>query len=217
MNKTLKKSVFLILAILLTFSIGLFAFAADSSDSEATPISKEDAEFIAVEYIRKNTCRHITSDDIYSDGVYYNNKEVYKVMSIVTLEDNTGITYITYVDKYTGRVYDRTAKYALPIATIFTPLTEDEAFDYVLKALCAIEDKVVVLKKQANLNKSGKVESYSFEFAENFYEHHKCTIYVNNGDMEDIEISVPTNIVDRIVLLIRVLTAKFFGLLPFSN
>ena len=133
----MKKLLSLILAILLTFSIATVAFAAEGGVvTPKIPISEDEAEAKAMMYIEYKYCNPLTIETLYSDKSV-TDKEVYKVTLLTTLEDNTGITYVAYIDKYDGTVYNKTATYTIPIATVFSPLTADEAFDYSLKALCA--------------------------------------------------------------------------------
>ena len=202
----MKKILSLILAILMTFSVASIAFAADSPQY-AFP--EDEAEAKAMMYIEYKYCTPITTETTYSDDSV-SNVEVYKVTLLTTLADNTVITYIAYIDKYDGTVYNRTADYALPIATSFNPLTADEAFDYTLKALCAEKENVIVFKNE-EIKENGKVVGYNYEFVEDFYIKHRATIDAKTGFIENISIAEPVNIIDRIILMIRVLLAKLFG------
>lgn len=203
----MKKFLSLILVVLLTFSVATVAFGADSTK---IPMSKEEAETKALMYIEyKYYNSTIKEDNDYSDDSV-SGKEIYKVTLFTTLEDNTRIDYVAYIDKYSGTVYNKTALYTIPIATVFTPLSEEKAFEYSLKALCAEKEDVIILKKN-EVKENGKVVSYSFEFVENFYIKHKCTIDTKTGFIENISIAEPSNIIDRIILMIRVLFAKLLG------
>ena len=204
MKKTLTKTLSLILAILLTFSVATVSFAVD-----ATPIAKEEAEVKALEYIRYNNCNSIITDDVYSDAENVN-KAIYKVTSLVTLEDNTAVTYVAYVDKYDGTVYNRTANFIKPTLN----LTENEAFQLALKALCANEEDIVVFKR-ANITENGEVVGYSYEFVEDFYVKHKCNVDAKTGFIDNIVIVEPVNIIDRIILMIKVLFTRLLGVTIF--
>ncbi len=202
----MKKILSLILAILMTFSVASIAFAADVTQFA---IPEDEAEAKAMMYIEYKYCTPKTTETTYSDNSV-SNVDVYKVTLLTSLEDNTVITYIAYIDKYDGTVYNKTADYALPIATAFNPLTADEAFNYTLKALCAEKEDVIVLKNE-EIKENGKVVGYSYEFVEDFYIKHKAKIDVNTGFIDNISIYEPVNIIDRIILMIKVLFAKLFG------
>ena len=207
----MKKLLSLVLAILMTFSVATIAFAADSTQIF---FSEDEAEAKAKMYIEyKYYTPIIDRNELYSDDSM-SDKEVYKITLITTLEDNTLINYIAYIDKDDGTVYNRTADYALPIASSRNPLTADEAFNYTLKALCAEKENVIVLKSN-EITENGKVVAYSYEFVEDFYVKHKCTIDVKTGFIDNISIAEPVNIIDRIILMIRVLLAKLLGEISF--
>ena len=206
----MKKLISLILAVLLTFSVVGVAFAAESSvPSNSYTMTEEEAIAKAKMYIEYKYYNADVDDYVYSDDSV-TNKETYEVFLAVTLEDNTRVNYTAYIDKYDGTVYNKKAYYVIPIATVFTPLTADEAFDYTLKALCAEKENVIVLKKN-EVKENDKVVSYSYEFVENFYIKHKATIDVNTGLIENISIAEPVNIIDRIILMIKVLFARLLG------
>ena len=200
MKNTLKKSLSLVLAILMIFSMASFAFAL---------YAEEDARVVAMEYIAYKTYNQLVSEEKYSDDEV-SNKVVYKVTSMVILEDGTAMKYEAYIDKNDGTVYNKNADYIIPIATALTPLTEEEAYNYVLKALCANEEDVVMFKK-STIEENGKAVAYSYEFVENFYVKHKCTIDAKTGFIDNISIVEPVNIIDRVILMIKVLFTKLLG------
>lgn len=198
----MKKLLSLILAILMAFSVVSVAIAADGTQ---IAISEDEAEAKAMMYIEYANCNF----DINTEAVY-ENKEVYEVTMYATLEDNTRIDYVTYIDKYNGTVYNKTANYIKKIATVSNPLSAEEAFDYTLKALCAEKESVVILKNN-EIKENGKVIGYKYEFVEDFYINHQCTIDIRTGFIENISIAEPVNIIDRIILMIRVLIAKLLN------
>lgn len=200
MKKTLKKSLSLILAILLSFSAVSFAFAVYPA---------EDAKVAAMEYIAYKSYNQLISEETYSDDTV-SNKEVYKVTSMVILEDGTAMKYEAFIDKYDGTVYNKNADYIIPVASIFSPLTEEEAYKYALKALCAKEEDIVMFERES-IVEDGKIVAYSYEFVENFYVKHRCTIDPKTGFIDNISIVEPVNIIDRIILMIKVLIAKLLG------
>lgn len=212
MKKTLKKSLSLILAILLTFSVATVSFAVEGGLTDANvPIHEDEAKIKALEYLNaKNGHYYQTITTKYYSDDEVSGKEVYVVTTTLQLEDGTAMEYKAYIDKYDATVYNKTAEYIFPIATILTPLTADEAFDYTLKALCANKEDVVVLKT-TEIKENGKTVGYSYEFVENFYTKHKATIDVNSGFIDNIVIVEPVNIIDRIILMIKVLFARLLG------
>ena len=73
MNKTFKKALSLILAIMLTFSVASFAFAAGELTEE---ISKVEAEEIALKYLSFKNQTSIVYDDVYNYTDAYGNPAV---------------------------------------------------------------------------------------------------------------------------------------------
>ena len=211
MKKTFKKTLSLILAIMLTFSVASVAFAVDSNinNSDRYPLTQDEAEAKAMQYIEYKRITPITSEELYSDDEV-SNKEIYKVILMATLEDGTSMKYVAYIDKYDGTVYNKTADYVIPVASKYKPLTAESAFEYTLKALCADKENVVVLKKN-EIKENEKVVAYSYEFVEDFYIKHKCVIDVDSAFIKNISIAEPVNIIDRIILMIRVLFARLLG------
>lgn len=199
MKNTLKKSLSLVLAILMIFSMASFALA----------YSKEQAKVDAMEYIVCRSYNQLISEEQYSDDKV-SNETVYKVTSMVILEDGTAMKYEAYIDKNDGTVYNKNADYIIPIATSLTPLTEEKAYNYVLKALCANKEDVVMFKK-STIEENGKTVAYSYEFVENFYVKHECTIDAKTGFIDNISIVEPVNIIDRVILMIKTLFAKLLG------
>ena len=81
MSKTLKKTLSLILALTLTFTMGVFAFATDSALPNE-PVTKEEAEIIALECLSfKNQTSIVYEDE-------YDYIPAYKVISTVVLHSN---------------------------------------------------------------------------------------------------------------------------------
>lgn len=197
MKKTFKKALSLILAVMLTFSVTSFAFAADELTSE---ITKAEAEEIALEYLSFKNQTSIVYEDV------YNYTEAYKVISTVVLENNKVITFICFVSK-DGDVLYRTADYLISTVSPFNPLTQDEAVDYAIEALGADKADVVVLTKET-VNHEGSL-SYHILFCEGVFERNECYVNASSGTIDDIKVNWPTNVVDRLVLMIRVFIARF--------
>lgn len=201
MSKTLKKSFSVILALILIFSMSSFAFASDT-ELENSIITKEDAEEIALEYLSyKNQ-----SSIVYEDE--YNYIAAYKVISTVVLTNNRVITFVCYVDKTEGDVLYRTGSYVGLDINPLDPLTQSEALNYAIAAFGANQDNVVVLTKETLVNDKGETV-YHFLFCEDVFERNECTVTADTGFIDDIKITKPTNIFDRLVLMIRVFIARF--------
>lgn len=201
MKKVFQKSLSLILALLLTFSVGIFAFAADTDD-ELVPVTKKEAEQIALQYLSYAN----QNSFIYEDE--YNYTPAYKVVSTVVLDNNKVITFVCYVDKYEGDVLYRTGTYVGLDINPLNPLTQEEALNYAITAFGANKDNVVVLTNEKLVNGNGDVV-YHFLFCEDVFERNECTVVAKSGFIDNIKISKPSNIVDRLVLMIKVLIAKF--------
>ncbi len=197
MKNTLKKSLSLIIAIVLAFSVVSFAFAADELTEE---ITEAEAEEIALEYLTFKNQTSIVYDDV------YNAQDAYKVISTVVLESNKVVTFVCYVSK-DGDVLYRYADYLTSTVSPFNPLTQDEALDYAIEAFGADKAKVVVLTKET-VNYNGSV-AYHFLFCEDVFERNECYVDADTGAMDEIKINWPTNVVDRLVLMIRVFIARF--------
>ncbi len=201
MSKTLKKTLSLILALTLTFTMGVFAFATDSALPDE-PVTKEEAEIIALECLSfKNQTSIVYEDE-------YDYIPAYKVISTVVLHSNRVITFVCYVDKAEGDILYRTGSYIGLDINPLDPLTQNEALNYAITAFGADKDKVVVLTSETLVNDKGETV-YHFVFCEDVFERNECTVTADTGFIDDIKIKVPTNVFDRLVLMIRVFIAKF--------
>lgn len=201
MRKFLKKTLSIVLAILLVFSAGAFAFAADTTDDVST-ISKSDAEEIALRYLTFKNQTSIVYEDVYEYA------PAYKVISTVVLNNNKVITFVCYVSKDEGDVLYRTGNYVGLDINPFNPLTQEEALNYAIAAFGADKENVVVLTKETLINDEGE-RVYHFLFCEDVFERNECTVTADSGYIDNIKITKPTNIIDRLVLMIRVLIARF--------
>ncbi len=202
MSNFSKKTLSLILALMLTFSVSIFAFAVDTNDGTIDIITKEDAEEIALQYL---TYKNQTSI-VYEDE--YNYIPVYKVISTVVLTNNKVVTFVCYVEKDGGDVIYRTGSYIGLDINPLDPLTQNEALNYAIAALGANKDKVVVLTNEQRINDDGELV-YHFLFCEDVFERNECTVTADSGFMDNIKVTKPTNIVDRLVLMIKVFIARF--------
>lgn len=201
MSKIFKKTLSLILALTLAFGLSALAFATDTT-TPAEPITKEEAETIALQYLSfKNQTSIVYADE-------YDYIPAYKVISTVVLHNNKVITFVCYVDKTEGDVLYRTGSYVGLDINPLDPLTQNEALNYAIAAFGANKDKVVVLTSETLVNEKGETV-YHFLFCEDVFERNECTITADTGFMDDIKITKPTNVFDRLVLMIRVFIARF--------
>ena len=201
MSKIFKKTLSLILALTLAFGLSALAFATDTT-TPAEPITKEEAETIALQYLSfKNQTSIVYTDE-------YDYIPAYKVISTVVLHNNKVITFVCYVDKTEGDVLYRTGSYVGLDINPLDPLTQNEALNYAIAAFGANKDKVVVLTSETLVNEKGETV-YHFLFCEDVFERNECTITADTGFIDDIKISKPTNVFDRLVLMIRVFIARF--------
>lgn len=201
MSKIFKKTLSLILALTLAFGLSALAFATDTT-TPAEPITKEEAETIALQYLSfKNQTSIVYTDE-------YDYIPAYKVISTVVLHNNKVITFVCYVDKTEGDVLYRTGSYVGLDINPLDPLTQNEALNYAIAAFGANKDKVVVLTSETLVNEKGETV-YHFLFCEDVFERNECTITADTGFMDDIKITKPTNVFDRLVLMIRVFIARF--------
>lgn len=201
MSKIFKKTLSLILALTLAFGLSALAFATDTT-TPAEPITKEEAETIALQYLSfKNQTSIVYADE-------YDYIPAYKVISTVVLHNNKVITFVCYVDKTEGDVLYRTGSYVGLDINPLDPLTQNEALNYAIAAFGANKDKVVVLTSETLVNEKGETV-YHFLFCEDVFERNECTITADTGFIDDIKITKPTNVFDRLVLMIRVFIARF--------
>ena len=107
----MKKALSFILAIILTFSVGLVAFASQEEvPSNQKPITTQQAEALAVDFLIDSTYSHKTVSTLYNDYKFYTDLPVYEVTSDVTLKSGDKVVYTTYVDQYSGKVVYRNAQ-----------------------------------------------------------------------------------------------------------
>lgn len=197
MRKTLKKTLSLILALILIVSTMSFAFAVTYSET----ITEDEAKEIAMKYIAHTP----GATSVVSET--YQSVDAYKVVSDVII-NNKLIKFTCHIDKETGDVLYRTGKYYLDAVSILNPLEADEVSDYAISALGAIKEDVVVLTNEVVTNDKGNA-CYHIIFCEGVFERNECTIEKYTGFIDNIKVGRPTNIFDRLVLMIRVFIAKF--------
>lgn len=210
----MKKALSLILALILTFSMGTLAFA-----EEAVAITKEEAKAKAIAHVKYEQEIELpllssVVSDTYNDSIQ-GTVEIYKVTSNLLLYSGKTVTYTTYVDKYNGKIYYQKAT-IVDLPSI-VELTEDQALSLALEALGVNKDNTSVLSRTATDGKA----PYSFVFVEGYSEKYECT--VKKADLlsvvvDDIKVSKYSEpdsgasglsgIIERIVLAIKVLISK---------
>lgn len=188
----------LILAIILVFSAIPCAFATDTPIEDG-PLTKAEAEVIAIKYLTFKNQSSIVYDS------EYNYLPAYKVISTVVLENNKVVTFVCYVDKDTEDVLYRSGSY---VGFNAGPLTQDEALNLAMAAFGVNKADVVVLTKERVYTDDGDL-AYHFIFCENVFERNECTVVADTGFIDDISINMPKNFVDRLVLMIRVFITRF--------
>ena len=197
----MKKILSLVLAIILTLNVGVFAFA--TQEDTLNPISKQKAEALAIDFLIHDGCFHSTTLTTYSDNKFYENVPAYEVISTARLKSGELVTYTTYVDLYTGKIYYRTAQFERNIA----PLTKKQALEYAYKVLCITEEGTNLLSsKETSLSSYETV--YQFTFCKNTFTKYECTISAETGFVDKVSVGTPTNIIERILLLLQVLIAR---------
>ncbi len=198
----MKKALSFILAIILTLNIGLFAFAVQDEDIQE-PLTKQEAEALAIDFVVHDGCFHNTALTIYNDNKFYTNVPAYEVVSTARLKSGDVVTYTTYVDQYTGKIYYRTAQFERNIA----PLTKREALEYAYKVLCITEEGTTLLTSRETTNTFSETV-YQFTFCKNTFVRYDCTINAENGFIDKVSVGTPSNIVERILLLFKMLIAR---------
>ena len=212
----MKKTISLILALILAFSMCIVAFAED-----AVALTKDEAKAKAVAHINYDS--EISLGTYVTSGTYNHDAEgqieVYNVTSNLLLKSGKTAIYKTVVDKYTGKIYSQSAN-ILDITSIFIKnITIDQAYSLALEAMGVDKDNTSSLTKKEITTADGKA-AYHFVFVEGFSEQFECTVIKYDGAIEDIKVSKYnepstdsplsgiTGIIERIILAIKVLISK---------
>ena len=198
----MKKILSFILAIMLTFNVGLIAFAYQD-EAIQKPLTKQQAEELAIDFLIHDGCFHRTNLTIYNDNKFYTNVPAYEVVSTARLKSGELVTYTTYVDQYSGKIYYRTAQFERNIA----PLTKREALEYAYKVLCISEEGTTLLTNRETTNSSLETV-YQFTFCKNTFTRYDCTINAETGFIDKVSAGAPANIIERILLLLQMLISK---------
>ena len=199
----MKKALSLILALILTLSIGTVAFAADPT----TPISKAAATDAALEYLSFKDSSSVVRTDTYLHP-YDGEIPVYNVVSTIILNSGRTLILSSLVDMYTGDVYGHSASFLGLEAMLTRNITQQEAYELAIEAFGVDTSNIYVLEKKQVITDNGDVASH-FIFCEGYFERHECTVLARNGYIDDITIGEPSNIIDRLLLLFKILIAKF--------
>ena len=208
----MKKTLSLILAIILTFSMGTLAFAG-----EAVALTKDEAKAKAVEHVNYDSEVSLATyalSGTFNDDIQ-GTVEVYNVTSTLVLKTGRTVTYYTVVDKYSGKIYYQKAT-IVDLPSLFD-LTEETALSLAIEVLGLNESNTSVLSTNGTEGKA----PFSFVLVEGFSQKYECT--VKKGDLlsvvvDDIKVSKYTvessddisasNIIQKIVLIFKVLIAK---------
>ena len=212
----MKKTLSLILALILTFSMGIVAFA-----DEAVALTKDEAKAKAVAHVNYDS--EIALGTYVTSGTYNHDAEgqieVYNVTSTLLLKTGKTVVYKTVVDKYTGKIYSQSANVLDITSIFFKNITMEQACALAIEALGLNESNTSVISKQEIVTADGKA-AYQLVFVEGFSEQYECTVIKYDGAIEDIKVSKynePTtdsplsgisNIIERIILIFKVLIAK---------
>ena len=203
----MKKTLSLILAIILTFSMSTLAFAGD-----AVALTKEEARAKAIAHVHYEKEYEVGTyvlNDTYTDDLQ-GEVEVYDVTSRLLLFSGRTVTYNTKVDKYSGKIYYQKAT-IVDLPALFD-FSEDTALNLAIEVLGVNKDNTSVLSETPNSD-----GSYSFVFVEGYSQKYECTVVKSNLAVvvDNINVSLynqesvtSTNIVERIVLVLKVLIAK---------
>ena len=122
----MKKTLSLILAIILTFSMSTLAFAG-----EAVALTKDEAKAKAVEHINYDSEVSLATyalSGTFNDDIQ-GTVEVYNVTSTLVLKTGRTVTYYTVVDKYNGKIYYQKAT-IMDLPSLFD-LTEETAGQFI--------------------------------------------------------------------------------------
>jgi hypothetical protein len=213
-GKNMKKALSLIIAIILTLSIGIIALAVENEELQE-PLTEKEAEEIATEFLICDKLSNDTSVTFYSDYKFYTDVPVYEVITRAKLKSGEEVVYTTYVDKFDGRIYYRTAQFSDNIA----PLTRKEAIQYAYKVLCINEENTTKITDKISTNDMYET-LYQFTFCNTKLVRYDCVINADTGFIDKVSAGSPSNIVERIILLFKLLFAninildRFEGLTP---
>lgn len=211
----MKKTLSLILALILTFSMGTLAFAAET----ATALTKDQAKAAAV--------AHVNYDSEYALGTYVlsgtytddiqGTVEVYNVTSTLLLKSGRTVVYKTVVDKYNGKIYYQEADIKDITSLFLKNITMEQAYSLAIEALGVNADNTVLISQQAIVTDNGN-DAYQFVFVEGYSQKFECTVMKYDGSIENIKVSKYTvestedlsvsNILEKIILIFKVLIAK---------
>ncbi len=189
----MKKTLSLILAILLTFSMASFAFA-----EEAASITKDQAKELARQHLTYNT---VILEYAVEDG------QVYTVVSNLRLNSSRIIEFTSTVDKFSGKICSQSADFKDPLAILTKNISIEKAYALAIEALGLNEANLSVLTEEAVTTENGK-DAYHFIFCEGYYKTYECTVMKSDGFIDDIKVEEPTNIIQRLILTIKVLISK---------
>jgi hypothetical protein len=142
----MKKTLSLILAILMIFSMTTLAFAAEG---ELTPLTKEEAKAKALAHVKYEEEIVIPLLPTVVTGTYNDTLqgtvEVYNITSTLLLYSGKTATYYTVVDKFDGQIYYQKA--TILNAQSIVEFTEELALSLALEVLGVNKDNTSVISK----------------------------------------------------------------------
>ena len=211
----MKKALSLILALILTFSMGTLAFAEET----ATALTKDQAKAAAVAHVNYDSEVGLATfavNGTYTDDIQ-GTVEVYNVTSTLVLKSGRTVVYKTVVDKYSGKIYYQEADIKDLTSIFIKNITMEQAYSLALEALGVNAENTVMLSQQAIVTDNGS-DAYHFVFVEGYSQKFECTVMKYDGSIEDIKVSKYTvesgndlrvsNILEKFILIFKVLIAK---------
>ena len=211
----MKKTLSLILALILTFSMSTLAFAAETT----TALTADQAKAAAIAHVNYDSEVGLLTyavSDTYTDDIQ-GTVEVYNVTSTLSLKSGRTVVYKTLVDKYSGKIYYQEADIK-GLTTIFVKnITIEQAYSLALEALGVNPENTVALTQQAVVAENGN-DAYHFVFVEGYSQKFECTVMKYDGSIKDIKVSKYTvessndlsvsNILQKFILIFKVIIAK---------
>ncbi|MGN0486340.1 MAG: hypothetical protein ACI4GB_03825 [Acutalibacteraceae bacterium] len=207
MNKTIKKSVSLVLALIMLLSMGLSAMALNV-------IPADEAKTIAIEDSR------LTTSEIESAMAYLDsNQYLYTVIIIAQLSDNSYAKYTYQIKAADGSIVDKAAimnyNPLIPSNPNGVQMTADSAVQIAYKAFRYESSEVTLFSCEL------EGDYYVITFAKGTEIKNSCRVNSYTGEVSNMQsVDCTKNPVDRVMLIIQLVVAmiksvigKFTGLI----
>ncbi|MDD6012177.1 MAG: hypothetical protein PUC33_04965 [Oscillospiraceae bacterium] len=191
MNKTIKKSVSLVLALIMLLSMGLSAMALNV-------IPADEAKTIAIEDSR------LTADEIESAIPYLDsNQYLYTVVIIAHFSDNSYAKYTYEIKAADGTIFTKSAimnyNPLIPSNPNGVQMTANSAAEIAYKAFRYNASEVTLLSAEL------KGDLYSITFAKGTEEKNSCLVNSYTGEITGMEtIDCTKSPVDRVILILQI-------------